>query len=103
MNRKAFLGLSAILFVIIAVSYLVGPYAIRALHIPGGSELRADDPLPPFPPQGLSSPSDLRADGEPLPPFPPQGLSAPSNLRADGEPLPPFPWGLSSLSDARLS
>jgi hypothetical protein len=84
MNKKTLPGLSAILFVgtiTFTCSYVVGPYVIRALHNSGSSVLRADDPLPPFPPQGLSSPSDVRAD----------------------DPLPPFPWGLPSSSGARVS
>lgn len=63
MNKKTLLGLSAILFVGIMTftcSYLVGPYAIRALRNPGGPVLRADDPLPPIPPHGVSSLSEAR-------------------------------------------
>ena len=57
MNKKALLGLSAILFVgtiTFICSNLVG-------HNPGGSVQRADAPLPPIPwPWALSVPSDGR-------------------------------------------
>jgi hypothetical protein len=65
MNKKALLGLSAILFVLIgmlAFSYCTGLYGGRSLNNQDGSRLRADGvPLPPFPwPWGLSLPSDAK-------------------------------------------